>query len=117
MCTVHRDAKREGETMTPDDIEASLVAPPEMAQAIRRYTVQQDLGRGDWPSPRRTPQGTPPWPTSQNPMLRYLLWKARASIDAGMDVELALLQLAVHAWFEGGVENYDRGRVDASHEP
>jgi hypothetical protein len=29
-----------------------------------------------------------------------------------MDVGTALVQLAVHAWFEGGVENYDRGRRD-----
>ncbi len=45
-------------------------------------------------------------------MLRYLLIKAEKSIAAGMDQRTALLQLAVHAWFEGGIENYDRGQMD-----
>jgi hypothetical protein len=42
-----------------------------------------------------------------------LLYKAQASMDAGMDIKVAMLQLAVAAWFEGGVENYDRGQRDA----
>jgi hypothetical protein len=53
-------------------------------------------------------------PAENSPMLRFLLWKATASIEAGMDLRSALTQLAVHAWFEGGVENYDRGRRDAT---
>lgn len=99
--------------MTPQEIEDSLVTPTGLATLIQQFAARQDAERGDWPSPRTTPQGTPPWPEPDNDMLRYLLWKAEASIKAGMDVELALLQLAVHTWFEGGIENYDRGRQDA----
>jgi hypothetical protein len=47
-------------------------------------------------------------------MLRFLLWKATTSVEAGMDARSAVTQLAVHAWYEGGVENYDRGRRDAT---
>jgi hypothetical protein len=47
-------------------------------------------------------------------MLLFLLWKATASVEAGMDLRSALTQMAVHTWFEGGVENYDRGRRDAT---
>ncbi|MEV0994707.1 hypothetical protein [Nonomuraea sp. NPDC050202] len=46
-------------------------------------------------------------------MLRFLLWKAARRIERGMPVNQALLDLAVHAWFEGGVEGYDRGQRDA----
>ena len=99
--------------MTPDEIEVSLVTPAEIARAILRHMDRQDQMRGDWPSPRNVNQPSPPWPASDSPMLRLLLWKAQASIDAGMDTSTAMLQLAVHAWFEGGVENYDRGRHDA----
>lgn len=35
------------------------------------------------------------------------------SVDAGMDPQTAAWQLAVHSWFEGGIENYDRGQRDA----
>ncbi|WP_460844649.1 hypothetical protein [Nocardioides ultimimeridianus] len=33
----------------------------------------------------------PPWPDRDSAMLKFLLAKARASIDAGMDVDTALL--------------------------
>lgn len=50
---------------------------------------------------------------SRQPGPAVLLLKAEASVAAGMDVRTAMTQLAVHAWFEGGIENYDRGRQDA----
>ena len=58
-------------------------------------------------------QPAPPWADTGDAMLRLLLYKAQSSMDAGMDSQVAMLQLAVHAWFEGPVENYDRGQRDA----
>jgi hypothetical protein len=94
--------------MTPDGIEASLVLPDAVIEALLAKKVEQDEGRGDWPSPRAASQPHPPWPDEDSPVLRFLLQKANASIDAGMDVRTAMVQLGVHAWFEGGIENYDR---------
>lgn len=98
--------------MDPDEIESSLDVPRDIASAAMRRMEEQDARRGDWASPRHAAQPSPPWPDADNPILRYLLWKAQASLDGGMDARTALLQLAVHAWFEGGIENYDLGRRD-----
>jgi hypothetical protein len=98
---------------TPENIEASLEIPAEIAGPAMSKPKEQAAGRGDWSDPREARQPDSPWPDGDDPMLRYLLYKAHASLDAGMDPEVALLQLAVHAWFEGGVENYDRGQRDA----
>lgn len=100
-------------TPTPDEIEASLTLPPAVVEPVLAMKDAQDEGRGDWPSPRLADQPAPPWPDEDSPILRYLLAKAQASLDAGMDVRTALIQLGVHAWFEGGIENYDRGQRDA----
>lgn len=100
-------------TRTPDEIEASLMIPAEVAEPVFSYKEAQDAARdGRWPSPREANQPDSPWPSQDNVMLRYLLVKADQSIAAGMDLRTALLQLAVHAWFEGDIENYDRGQVD-----
>jgi hypothetical protein len=40
------------------------------------------------------------------------LHDARKNIDA-LGIDAALIQLATHAWFEGGIEGYDRGQSDA----
>ena len=98
--------------MTPDEFEESIRIPPDVATPAMSKRDVQDATRGDWPDPRDARQGVPPWPQENDPMLRYLLHKAVASMDAGMPVRDAMLTLAVHAWFEGGVENYDRGRHD-----
>ena len=100
--------------MTPDEIEASLIVPGDVADGLINLRAAQDAHRGPWPSPRDARQPEPPWPAENSPMLRFLLWKTNASVEAGMDMRSALTQLAVHAWFEGGVENYDRGRRDAT---
>ena len=98
---------------SPDEIEASLLLPDDITESIVVYKEDQDTIRGArWPSPREANQPSPPWPSQDNVMLRYLLIKAEKSIAAGMDRRTALSQLAVHAWFEGGVENYDRGQMD-----
>ncbi len=98
--------------MDPDQIERSLVTPHDIADPLLKHKDAQDAARGDWASPRAARQPSPPWPDENCPVLRYLLWKANESLDHGMDIRTALIQLAVHAWFEGGVENYDRGRRD-----
>ncbi|MBB3041246.1 hypothetical protein [Nocardioides soli] len=97
---------------TPDEIEDSLSIPEEVVQPAVAKMQAQDAERGDWPSPRETRMPEQPWPAPDDPMLRFLLHKAKASIDAGMDVGIAMVQLATHAWFEGGIENYDRGVRD-----
>ena len=43
----------------------------------------------------------PPWPDRDNPMLRYLLWKAQDVADEE-GLKSAFIWLATHAWFEGG---------------
>ena len=97
----------------PDAIEASLLIPEDVASAVIPYCRQQDESRGGWASLRDAEQPDAPWPAADNAMLRFLLTKAELSVRAGMDVRTALLQLGVHAWFEGGIENYDRGQRDA----
>jgi hypothetical protein len=89
------------------------VVPDDIAQPAMRLADEQDAARGDWPNPRDGMMPAPPWPDEDNPMLRFLLWKAARRIERGMPVNQALLDLAVHAWFEGGVEGYDRGQRDA----
>ncbi|WP_341229451.1 hypothetical protein [Nocardioides salarius] len=48
-------------------------------------------------------------------MLATLLRDALKNIDA-LGVDAALIQLATHCWFEGGIEGYDRGQRDAREE-
>lgn len=48
-------------------------------------------------------QPNPPWPEAGNPMLKYSM--AQASEILGADgTEAAIVWLAVHAWFEGSIE-------------
>jgi hypothetical protein len=90
-----------------------LTIPDDIADPAIIRTEAQDADRGGrWASPRAAEQPDPPWPSLDSPVLRYLLVKAEASVSAGMDIGTALMQLAVHAWFEGGIENYDRGQAD-----
>ncbi len=95
-----------------DDFDPPIV-PDDIAQPAMRIVEDQDASRGDWLSPRDRTIPEPPWPDENSPMLRFLLWKAARRIERGMPVNEALLDLAVHAWFEGGVEGYDRGQRDA----
>jgi hypothetical protein len=95
------------------DIEAGLQIPRDISFAVIDYHAQQDATRGAWDNPRDAAQPDAPWPAQDNAMLKFLLTKAELSVKAGMDLRTAMLQLAVHAWFEGGIENYDRGQSDA----
>jgi hypothetical protein len=51
---------------------------------------------------RNSEQPRPPWPAKGNPMLGYIIDRAR-EIVADTGVDAALLWLGVHAWFEGAV--------------
>jgi len=81
-------------------------------KAAETYTWEQDMQRGSWPTPRTAKMPDPPWPSPENPMLAALLGDARKNVDT-LGVDAALLQLATHCWFEGGIEGYDRGQRDA----
>ena len=82
-------------------------------EAAQTYSWEQDMRRGDWPTQRTSKMPDPPWPGADNPMLAALLHDARTNIDGGMSPDVAMLQLATHCWFEGGIEGYDRGQSDA----
>ena len=82
-------------------------------RSAETYTCEQDMRRGDWPTQRASRMPDPPWPSPDNPMLTALLHDARKNIAAGMTTDIAMLQLATHCWFEGGIEGYDRGQLDA----
>ena len=97
----------------PNGIERSLTIPSGISRPAMKQVSDQDRARGPWTSPRNGEMYQPPWPEIDNPILRYLLHKFQASVDAGMDVMGAAASLAAHSWFEGGIENYDRGRSDS----
>lgn len=82
-------------------------------KAAETYTWEQDMKRGNWPTKRTSRMPDPPWPSPDNPMLTALLHDARKNIADGMTTDIAMLQLATHCWFEGGIEGYDRGQHDA----
>lgn len=82
-------------------------------KAAETYTWEQDMARGDWPTPRTAQMPDHPWPDPDNPMLAALLHAARKNIAKGADIEAAMLQLATHSWSEGGIEGYDHGQLDA----
>lgn len=84
-------------------------------EAAQTYTWEQDVRRGDWPTLRTAKMPDAPWPSPHNPMLAALLHDARKNAEQ-LGVEAALLQLATHCWFEGGIEGYDRGQTDARRE-
>lgn len=102
-------------TPTPEELEAAVVVPEVLVSAAMLRRQTQDADRGEWRNPRDAQQPEPPWPGSDDPILQYLVFQALAAVKAGLDVESVMLNLAVHAWFEGGVESYDRGHRDAGH--
>jgi len=85
-------------------------------KAAQTYAWEQDMARGDWPTQRTSKMPNPPWPHPQNPALAALLDDARKKIADGKDSNLAMVHLATHCWFEGGIEGYDRGQRDARSE-
>jgi hypothetical protein len=56
---------------------------------------------------RRSGQPEMPGPATENPMLAYLLGNAKLLIETDGHYA-ALLWLATHAWFEGGLDAIDR---------
>lgn len=96
-----------------DAWQANHVSEQDPWAAAETYTWEQDMQRGDWPTQRTLKMPNPPWPSPNNPMLAALLQDTRKNIAEGMSIDVAILQLATHCWFEGGVEGYDRGQRDA----
>ena len=93
--------------MSAEEIEV----PQALAEDAVAYLECQDAERGPWPSPREGADVTgPPYPTADNPVLGYLVAAARSAVDSGTDLGETIVQLAVHAWFEGHIEGYDRGQ-------
>lgn len=83
--------------------------------AAAEHAEEQDKSRGDWPNPRDTEQPNFPWPPQDDPILAALMASARTNVkELGFDA--AMIQLAVHCWFEGGIAGYDRGQADARRE-
>ena len=92
-------------------IEATVDLPDGMLDSVMPYIEAQDAARGAWPSPRDSAQPHAPWPTPENPMFQFLVKKAQLTAAGGADLDLVIMQIAIHAWFEGGIENYDRGQA------
>lgn len=86
----------------------------ETNRAMLRWVGKQDAERGPWESQRRKKMPDPPFPDPDNPMLKYLLEQAVQQLTTGDEtINNVLTHLAVHAWYEGGIEGYDRGQRDA----
>jgi hypothetical protein len=84
-----------------DDVSESVAL--EKWHEIYAYLVEQALVAAF----RGSEQPSAPWPAKGNPMLGYIIDRAREIVDAD-GVDAALVWLGVHAWFEGGVA--DRAR-------
>ena len=56
---------------------------------------------------RTTPQGEPPWPDTHNPMLAHLIRYGSNLVD-DIGVREAMLWVAVHSWYEGGIAQVAR---------
>lgn len=97
---------------TDGDIWRSINIPNDIASGAISLRMKQDRERGDWGDPRLADQPDAPWPAHDDPALRYLMYSFNESVNRGMDLQTAAIQLAVHCWFEGGVANYDRGQRD-----
>lgn len=85
-----------------DDASASVALEKWLAE-IHAYLAEQTLVA----VVRQSEQPAAPWPARGNPMLGYLVERAREIVDVD-GVDAALVWLGVHAWFEGGV--VDRAR-------
>lgn len=63
-------------TVNADDIERSLMVPNDIAKPMIEFADAQDAARGDWVGGRGIDQPNAPWPSTDNPILRYLLLKS-----------------------------------------
>jgi hypothetical protein len=79
-----------------------MMAPNEptlFANSLLAYCDSQEASAG---LARLTHQPHAPWPATDNPMLRYLIASTLTLVEAE-NLHSALLWLATHAWFEGGL--------------
>ena len=61
-------------------------------------------------------QPNPPWPDADNPILGYLIDRAKEIHDDG-GLEAALTWLAVHAWFESAIDTPPASSATLGREP
>jgi|SRR5215211_4762259 len=66
---------------------------------LRPYLDEQQLVE----RARRVSPPAPPWPGKDNPMLAYVIERAKEIADSDGDAD-AFLWLGTHAWFEGGLD-------------
>jgi hypothetical protein len=75
-------------------------------EAIKRWADRLDVYLDDRAlveHVREQKMPEPPWPGTENPMAAYLVDRGREILQSeGADA--ALIWLAVHAWFEGAVD-------------
>lgn len=96
------------------DYDAML--PERLLEAVADYLLDQEQQRGGRPTPRvmavavgANRLAVPPFPDVNNDMLAYLMNKAKAQLDDGMDPASVIVHLASHAWMEGHIEGFDYG--------
>ena len=110
--TEYNDPPPWGQGLTSDeiDVEVDRRASAVLGEELLKRLADETAARGSWPNPRDANQPDPPWPGRDDVMLRYLLATAAERLNAGMAPKTVLTHLAVHAWFEGGIQGYDRGK-------
>jgi hypothetical protein len=84
--------------------EAGSIALARWRDRLSRYIDQQ----GALDALRLRTSTEPPWPSTDNPMLGYLIERG-AEIGNGDGFEVALAWLAANAWFEGVIA--ERARI------
>jgi hypothetical protein len=94
--------------LSPEEGMAELTAAESEARArwADRLGAYVDL-QGPLDVLRLRPPTEPPWPTSDNPMLGYLVDRC-AEIAAEEGLGAAIAWLASNAWFEGAVAERSR---------
>jgi hypothetical protein len=87
--------------------------PDDLAELLKAYLDDQDRRRGPWQTLRGAPQPEPPFPAHGNPMLAFLFAQFEQRYHAGENLEDAVVDAIVHAWYEGHIEGYDHGQRQA----
>ena len=94
----HTDGEVPGCYVDPDWVDPAVVV-----EAIDYVEAQHSLVR----EMRTAEMPEPPWPDTDNPMLRYLLQGAEAMLKRGTEPREVLLQALVHGWSEGFMAAFD----------
>ena len=84
--------------------ETGSIALARWRERLSRYIDQQ----GALDALRLRTSTEPPWPSTDNPMLGYMIERG-AEIGSGEGFEVALAWLAANAWFEGVIA--ERARI------